>query len=114
MEQFESDNRVSKVYTKRYVGEIKPDEGNVQILGYATQINKAQEFFLDDKTGKIQVRDIPDETEDIQPNGLYRVLGEIAFDPTGAQYVKAVLIQPLKGFNFQLYQRAENLRKKIP
>ena len=103
-----------KEYLKKFINEIGPGDEGVQLVGYARKVNASQEFYLDDATGQINVREIPEEVAAIQTDRLYRVLGECSLDGSGSQYLAAAFIQDMNDLNMELYQKALRKKKEIP
>ena len=111
-EEFES-NKTSETYLKRLISDIQLDDSAVQIVGYADSINTSDEFYLDDKNGRIHVRSIPDEFSKVKEGNLYRVHGELSIGGDGTQYVSAHIIQNMEKLNFELFLKSMELSKKI-
>lgn len=105
--------RTRETYIKRLLKDIQLDDSAIQVVGYAKSVNPSQEFYIDDKEGKIHVRDIPDEIENIQEGSLYRVFGELSIDGSGTQYISAHIVQDMEKLNFELYIKSMELVKKI-
>ena len=85
----------------------------IQVVGAVKDLGLGGEFVLDDGSGTINVRDIPDETDPINQDLCYRVMGKFAIDPTGSAYLAAQIIQPLPQLNLELYKKSLELLKKI-
>jgi hypothetical protein len=110
---FSKADRIPVFYKKVRVEEIEPNDSLIQVVGYAKNINASQEFSIDDKTGKISVRDIPDEVAAIQENRLYRIFGELSMDGVGSQFIKSEIVQDVNDLNFDLYQKSLDLSREI-
>ena len=110
--EFES-NRTSETYIKRLISDIQLDDSAVQIIGSAESINASDEFYLDDKNGRIHIRSIPDEFSQIKEGNFYRVLGELSIGGDGTQYISAHIIQNMEKLNFELFLKSMELSKKI-
>ena len=95
------------------ISDIQLDDSAVQIVGYADSINASDEFYLDDKNGKIHVRSIPAEFCNIKEGNLYRVFGELSIGGDGTQYISAHIIQDMEKMNFELFLKSMELLKKI-
>jgi len=111
-DEFESSS-TSETYIKRLISDIQLDDSAVQIVGYADSINVSDEFYLDDKNGKIHVRSVPDEFSDIKEGNLYRVFGELSIGGDGTQYLSAHIIQNMEKLNFELFLKSMELSNKI-
>ena len=112
-DQDDTENRPSRTFVKKFVADITPNDSSVQLTGYASNINKSNEFVLDDTTGKIALREIPDEFPQVQEKQVYRVCGDLSIDGTGTQYIAVKAIGQLNGLDFNLHKKIEQLRKKI-
>jgi len=110
-DEFES-NKTNETYLKRLISDIQLDDSAVQIVGYADSINASDEFYLDDKNGRIHVRSIPDDSN-IKEGKLYRVLGELSIGGDGVQFLSAHIIQNVEKMNFELFLKSMELLKKI-
>ncbi|QEE17973.1 hypothetical protein DSAG12_03811 [Promethearchaeum syntrophicum] len=111
-DEFES-NKTNETYQKRLISDIQLDDSAVQIIGYADSINASDEFYLDDKNGRIHVRSIPDEFSNIKEGTLYRVFGELSIGGDGVQFIAAHIIQNMEKMNFILFLKSMELSKKI-
>ena len=111
-DEFESSS-TNETYNKRLISDIQLEDSAVQIVGYADSINASDEFYLDDKNGKIHVRSVPDEFSDIKEGNLYRVFGELSIGGDGTQYLSAHIIQNMEKLNFELFLKSMELSKKI-
>ncbi len=103
----------SSFYRLRRIGEIQPDDSEIQIIGFAKKVNASMEFEISDNSGNIQVRDIPEAVEKIEEGKIYRVLGEHSMDGIGTQYVATKFIQHLDNLDLELYYKTLELRKKF-
>ena len=112
-DEFES-TKTNETYIKRLISDIQLDDSAVQIVGYADSINPSDEFYLDDKNGRIHVRSIPEEFNNTKEGNLYRVFGELSIGGDGIQYISAHIIQNLEKMNFELFLKSMELLKKIP
>ncbi|MHA1719396.1 MAG: hypothetical protein ACTSWX_14655 [Promethearchaeota archaeon] len=112
-EEFES-NKTNETYIKRLISDIQLDDSAIQIVGYAKSINQSDEFYLDDKNGKIHVRSVSDEFGKIIEGNIYRVFGELSIDGDGTQYISAHIIQNMEKLNFKLFLKTMELIKKNP
>lgn len=114
MDNFSDTQRTKKeFYRKVLIGDIRPDDNQIQIVGIALNINASQEFELSDNTGKVQVREIPDQCDKIIEKNTYRVFGRYLIDPLGTHYLAADIIQDLKTLNLERYIQTLELMKKI-
>jgi len=111
--EFES-TKTQETYLKRLISDIQLDDSAVQIVGYADSINASDEFYLDDKNGKIHIRSVPDEFGKIKEGNLYRVFGELSIGGDGTQYISAHIIQNMEKMNFELFLKSMEMLKKIP
>ncbi len=112
-DEFES-TKTQETYLKKLISGIQLDDSAVQIVGYADSINSSDEFYLDDKNGRIHVRSIPDEFSDIKEGNLYRVFGELSIGGDGTQYISAHIIQNMEKLNFELFLKSMEMIEKIP
>jgi hypothetical protein len=106
-------SKTDETYIKRLISDIQLEDSAVQIVGYADSINASDEFYLDDKNGRIHVRSIPDEFSDVKEGNLYRVFGELSIGGDGTQYISAHIIQNMEKMNFELFLKSMELLKKI-
>jgi len=111
--EFES-TITNETYIRRLISDIQLDDSAVQIVGYADSINPSDEFYLDDKNGRIHVRSIPDEFNITKEGNLYRVFGELSIGGDGTQFISAHIIQNMEKLSFELYLKSMELLKKIP
>ena len=110
--EFES-SKTNETYIKRLISDIQLDDSAVQIIGYADSINASDEFYMDDKNGRIHVRSIPDEFDTVKEGALYRVFGELSIGGDGTQFISAHIIQNMEKMNFELFLKSMELLKKI-
>jgi len=104
----------SSFYKKRLIEDIQPNDDTVMLTGYAKSVNASEEFNLDDTTGKIHIRDIPEESVSIQEGKMYRVIGQMLIDGAGTSYISAKYIVDFEGLNLDLFLKSMKLVKKIP
>ncbi|MHA1584725.1 MAG: hypothetical protein ACTSVU_08665 [Promethearchaeota archaeon] len=114
MSIFNSDSESSdQFYKKKMIGEIQLEDTTLQLVGYAKNKNPSEEFTLEDETGKVFVREIPDEAEAIQEGKLYKVMGQMALDGAGTRYFAAEIVQNVESLNYKLYKKSMQLKKTI-
>jgi len=115
MEEFSESPRNRKdFYRKCLIRDIRLDDDKIQITGTAAKVNPSQEFELTDGSGVVKVREIPDNTDKIKNNEIYRVFGKYSIDPLGAHYLAAEMIQEQTNFNLETYIQTLELMKKYP
>ncbi|UYP45272.1 hypothetical protein NEF87_001557 [Candidatus Lokiarchaeum ossiferum] len=112
---FEYENEVQSkdFFQKRLVKDIQATDNQVTLTGYARNLNASDEFNLDDTTGQINIRDIPDETVAIKEGKIFTVLGNVSLDGAGTKFISAQFIRDAEGINFELYLKSMELFKKI-
>ena len=103
----------SKFYIRKLIGTIQHTDEKLTIIGNALNVNKSSDFFADDRTGKVAIRNIPDEFLPIQEGRLYKILGVLSIDGSGMQYLDAKFIEDVTGLNLNQYQTALQLKEKI-
>ena len=109
----DSEVQNKEFFQKRLVGDIQATDNQVTLTGYARNLNASEEFSLDDTTGQIHIRDIPDESAAIKEGKLYTVLGNVLLDGTGTKYVSTQFIRDEEGLNFELFLKSLKLTKTI-
>lgn len=111
--EFENEVQSKEFFQKRLVEDIQATDNQVTLTGYARNLNASEEFNLDDTTGQINVRDIPDETVAIKEGKIFTVLGNVSLDGAGTKYISAQFIRDVEGINFDLYLKSMQLSKTI-
>ena len=111
---FDNEEIPHKIYLRRKVNEIQQDDNEIQVIGFAREVNPSQEFSIEDDTGRYRVRDIPETIDTITEGTLYRVFGEISIDHSGVQFLSAKFIQNMTGLDQKQYDKVVNLLKKYP
>jgi hypothetical protein len=111
---FEENNLPSDMFYKRkLLKDIQMDDEGLYLVGKAEEKNPSEEFVLNDGSGTIQVREIPEETEKIQEGKLYKVLGRNSIDGVGTRYLAADHVISMDDLDLELYKKALNMKKEI-
>ena len=116
MEEFNDNGRNERNFFKiiKNIGDIKPEDSLIQVIGTARKVNPSMEFLLTDETGEIPVREIPDEIQSIDEGKLYRVFGRVSIDGVGTQYLQAEMVVKLEDdFRLDLFKKSIELYEKI-
>ena len=100
-------------YNKKLIGEIQLDDEALYLIGTAKDKNANDDFVLDDDTGTIPVREIPEQNDPIENGKMYRVLGTISIDGSGTRYLAAKFCKLVDNFNLELYQKALKLKMNL-
>ena len=100
-------------YNKKLISEIQLDDEALYLIGTAKNKNESDEFVLDDGTGTIPVREIPEQNAPIVNENIYRVLGTISIDGSGTRYLAAKICKLVEGINLELYQKALKMKKDL-
>jgi hypothetical protein len=109
----ESGNTTANFYKRKLVGDVQPDDDFIQLVGIAKNPNASQEFTLEDGTGKINVRNVPEQMNKIQENHIYHILGRYSIDAIGTHFLNAAIVQDYDKLNLEIYKKAVELTKKI-
>lgn len=113
-EIYNDDGAGNQFFVKKIIQELQPNEAEVQILGYARDKNANDEFYLDDTTGRIHIREIPEEAPLIQEGKLYRVFGTYALDGSGSPYIATQILQDMEDIDFEYYMKSLKKKQEIP
>ncbi len=112
MEDFEENAQHKHFKLIKNIEDIQPDDSHVQVVGKAKGVNPSMEFNITDDSGKFPVREIPHEISEIKEGNLYRVMGEVAIDGAGVQFIAAEVVQDMKALDVELYKKSIELYKK--
>jgi hypothetical protein len=102
------------IYRRKTIDTIQQDDDAVTLVGHARNMNPSFEFTLDDGTGKLSVRNIPDDFCPLQEGRLYKVLGMLSIDGAGMHYLDARFVEDVTGLNLEYYKQAIKLMEKNP
>ena len=112
MEDFEDDAQQKHFKLIKNIEDIQPDDSHVQVVGKAVGVNPSMEFKITDDTGNFPVREIPHEITEIEEGNLYRVMGQVAIDGAGVQFIAAEIVQDMKDLDVGLYKKSIDLYHK--
>ncbi len=111
---FEQENMPSTMhYERKVIKDVQMEDEAIYLIGKAENKNPSEEFDLNDGTGLIRVRNIPDATDSIEVGKIYRVVGRISIDGAGERFLAVDLIQKVENLDLKLYQQALELKKQI-
>ena len=87
---FEQDNQgINLQYQRKLIKDIEMNDEGVYIIGRAENKNPSQEFDLNDETGTVRVRQVPQDIDEIMVGEMYRILGQMSLDGAGTQIGRA-------------------------
>ncbi len=112
-DSYNDDTTRNQYFAKKLIQELQPVDTFVQLVGYARNKNQNDEFYLDDTTGKVHIRELPEESPAIQEGNLYRILGKYELDGSATPFVATQIIQDMDQLDFELYMQAYKKFKEI-
>ena len=112
-DSYNDDTTRNQYFAKKLIQELQPVDTFVQLVGYARNKNQNDEFYLDDTTGQVHIRELPEESPAIQEGNLYRILGKYELDGSATPFVAAQIIQDMDQLDFELYMQAYKKFKEI-
>ncbi|MEJ2293557.1 MAG: hypothetical protein P8Y23_02175 [Candidatus Lokiarchaeota archaeon] len=96
---------------QRMIKDIRGDDKNVQITGYIDEVEDQSSFLIQDGTGKL---DVYAKKIDLSysKGDLINVIGELSYGEDNKRILNAVIIQNMKGLNFEYYKQLYEIKKQ--
>lgn len=111
---FEQENQATySEYQRKLIKDLQMNDEGVYLIGKAENKNPSEEFDLNDGTGKVRVRNIPENIDNVEIGKYYRVLGQMSLDGSGARFLAVDHIKMLPEFDLNTYQEVLGLKTKM-
>jgi hypothetical protein len=96
---------------QRMIKDIREDDKNIQITGYIDKVEDQSSFLIQDGTGKLNV--FAEKMDLSYSKGdLINVIGKLSYGEDNKRILNAVIIQNMKGLNFEYYKQLYEIKKQ--